>query len=317
MLRTIAAVAITLLVTNTPLSNAARLTHISNPQGHPTNDEPFPAPDGKQLVIESNRTGKQQLYAISADGNLLRRITQDDAVDDTPTWSHDARSIAYVEIRGNLSWIAIVRAGGGAGRRIGGGDGLDYLHPTWSPDDRWIMYNVNSKHHPRTYELWAMHPDGAERHAVTHNGYSETTYGSWSPDGRHIVYRRKFPPYRSQIFLADGDGRHARNVSNDDAYDGWPSWSPDGRTIVFASNRLEANRDSLNEAIFLMAADGGAVRLLARPSGRNTEPRIALDGKTVYFSHCVHHECEVFSAGAPTDRRAKSISSSHQFGIVK
>jgi TolB protein len=289
-----ASVALAVLTTQAyvPLSSAARLTHIPNPQSHPTNDEPFPAPDGTQLVIESNRTGKQQLYAISSDGKLLRRITSDDAVDDTPTWSHDGRWIAYLAIRGGLSWITIVAARGGAGRQIAGGDGLDYLHPTWSFDNRWIMYNVNSRRDPETYELWAMRPDGSGRHAITHTDYSETTYGSWSPDGLHIAYRRKFPPYRSQIFVADADGKHPRNISNDDAYDGWPSWSPDGRTIVFASNRLESQRDSLNEAIFLMAADGSKVQLLARTSGRNTEPRFAPDGKTVCFSHCVHHECK-------------------------
>jgi TolB protein len=305
MLRSLATIALALLTAQayTPLSSAAKLTHVPNPQRHPTNDEPFPAPDGTELVIESNRTGKQQLYAISSDGKLLRRITSDNALDDTPTWSRDGHWIAYVAIRGKLSWIAIVAAGGGAARQIAGGDGLDYLHPTWSVDDRWIMYNVNSRREPQTYELWAMRPDGSRRHAVTHTDYSETTYGSWSPDGLHMVYRRKFPPYRSQIFIADADGKHPRNISNDDAYDGWPSWSPDGRAIVFASNRLESQRASLNEAIFLMAADGSRVRLLARTSGRNTEPRFAPGGKTVYFSHCVNHECEVFSAALEPERR--------------
>ena len=305
MLRSLATVALAALTAQayTPLSSAARLTQVPNPQRQPTNDEPFPAPDGTQLVIESNRTGKQQLYAISSDGKLLRRITSDNNVDDTPTWSRDGRWIAYVAIHGKLSWIAIAAAAGGAARQIAGGDGLDYLHPTWSVDDRWIMYNINSRRDPQTYELWAMRPDGSRRHAITHTDYSETTYGSWSPDGLHIVYRRKFPPYRSQIFVADADGKHPRNISNDDAYDGWPSWSPDGRTIVFASNRLESLRASLNEAIFLMAADGSRVRLLARTSGRNTEPRFAPDGKTVYFSHCVNHGCEVFSAGLEPFRR--------------
>ena len=310
MLRSMATVALALLAAQAyvPLSSALRLTQVPNAQLHPTNDEPFPAPDGRQLVIESNRTGKQQLYAISSAGKVLRRITNDGAVDDTPTWSHDGRHIAYLKIRGTLSWIAIVAAEGGVGRQIAGGDGLDYLHPTWSPDDQWIMYNVNSRRDPETYELWAMRPDGSGRRAVTDSGYSETTYGSWSPDGRHIAYRRKFPPYRSQIFVANADGTHPRNISNDDAYDGWPSWSPDGRTIVFASNRLESQRDSLNEAIFLMAADGSRVRLVTRTSGRNTEPRFAPNGKTVYFSHCIHHECEVFSAALDPARSAAARS---------
>jgi TolB protein len=277
-----------------PLTIAHQLTRIPNSQRLPTNDEPFPSPNGRQLVIESNRTGKQQLYAISDKGQLLRRITHDSGSDDTPSWSHDGRHIAYVSIRSGHSGLYVIDATGRAEHRLAGG-GLDYLHPMWSNDNRWIIYNVNTRRDPTVYELWVMRADGTSIYPITHNHYSETTYGSWSPDGHRIAYRRKFLPYRSQVYVAQADGTQAHNLSNTDSYDGWPSWSPDGRLIVFSSNRLEGDKNSRNSEIFLMDSNGTNVRLIARVGGRNVEPRFSPNGKVIYFSHCLHLKCEAFA----------------------
>ena len=50
----------------------------------------------------------------------------------------------------------------------------------------------------------------------------------------------------------------------------------------------------LNETIYLMNPDGSDQRLLAGNGGRNIEPRSSLDGRFVYFTHCVHHLCETY-----------------------
>jgi len=281
-----------------PLTTASQLAHVTNQQRLPTNDEPFPSPDGTKLVIESNRSGRQQLYIISSRGYLIRRLTEDAGVDDTPSWSHNGKHIAYIKTMDDKSSLRVIDADGSHARVLLS-DGLDYLHPTWSPDDRRILYNVNSAIHPTTYELWSVRTDGNGKHQITHNGFSETTYGSWSPDGRLLVYRRKFSQFRSQVFLARGDGSGQRNLSSTNSYDGWPAWSPDEHHIVFASNRMEPGRGSLNQAIFIMTSDGKDVRLISDTSGRNTEPRFSPDGRVVYFSHCIHHTCEVYKAALP------------------
>jgi TolB protein len=276
-----------------PASHASQLTHIDNSQKRPTNDEPFPSTDGRYLAIESNRTGRQQIYIIGIGRTVVRRVTYDDGADDSPAWSHEGRLIAYVSLRHGFTGVYVIRPDGTHERRLA--VGLDYFHPTWSSDDTWIMYNANSRARPGVYELWAMRPDGSGKHAITHDNLSETTYGSWSPDGKQIVFRRKFPPFRSQVFVADANGANQRNLSNTDTYDGWPSWSPDGKRIVFSSNRLEADRTSQRQEVFEMNADGSGVRLLARAGGRNVEARFSADGRFVYFSHCVPQSCQVYA----------------------
>ena len=133
-----------------PLTVGRQLTHILNQQKLPTNDEPFPAPNGRELVIESNRSGKQQLYVISVRGQLLRRLTSDSGTDDTPSWSHDGRHIAYISIRHDRSGLYVINADGRSERRLAA-DGLDYLHPTWSRDafernDLWVVVTGRNSH---------------------------------------------------------------------------------------------------------------------------------------------------------------------------
>jgi len=283
-----------------PPAPTMQITRVPNAQPHPTNDEPFPSPDGSRLVIESNRTGRQQIYVISMRGAIVRRVTSDDGSDDSPAWSHDGTRIAYVFNRGDRAAIYVVDTGGGNPHPITQDEGLEYLHPMWSPDDRWIIYNVNSAQSPLTFELWAMHPDGTGKRAITAFRSSETTYGSWSPDGKRITFRRKFPPFRSQVYVADADGTSATNLSNTQSYDGWPSWSPDGRWIVFSSNRRKAYRSTLEQEVFVMRPDGSDVRLASDASGRNVEPRFSVDGRRIYFSHCFRRHCEVYAVRAPS-----------------
>jgi TolB protein len=98
----------------------------------------------------------------------------------------------------------------------------------------------------------------------------------------------------SEVFVADRDGSHQRNLTNHPAFDGWPAWSPDGRQIAFASNRNSSYQ------IFVMNADGSDVRLVANTEGRGTAPKWAPDGKSIYFTNCINRDlavsCEILVA---------------------
>src|SRR6266516_5437651 len=108
------------------------------------------------------------------------------------------------------------------------------------------------------------------------------TYGSWSPDMKHIAFRKIIGEENSEVFVADGDGSNARNLTNNPFFDGWPAWSPDGSKIAFASNRRGHGYQ-----IFVMDADGTSPRLVANTEGRGTAPRWSPDGKVIYFTNCV------------------------------
>jgi TolB protein len=82
-----------------------------------------------------------EIYVVNADGSQPRRLTSSKADDQHPTWSPDARRIAFAsgfELKrdGHPPWLVQVPATGGAVTRIGRFWGV--RDPAWSPGNvRW------------------------------------------------------------------------------------------------------------------------------------------------------------------------------------
>src|SRR5438270_597260 len=99
------------------------------------NDDPFPSPDGKQLVYDSVVEGKYQLFIMDVDGKDQRQITRDRANHETPSWSPDGSKIAFVSDRNGHSVIYIMNVDGTGGERLTD-ENAESIHPTWSPDNK-------------------------------------------------------------------------------------------------------------------------------------------------------------------------------------
>jgi TolB protein len=60
--------------------------------------------------------------------------------------------------------------------------------------------------------------------------------GSWSPDGRHLLYC-SLATGSGDIYITDLQSGESRKIVGDDGYDGGPFFSPDGKRIVYRSDR--------------------------------------------------------------------------------
>jgi len=100
----------------------------------------------------------------------------------------------------------------------------------------------------------------------------------WTPNGK-IIYISGIAQTRT-IWIMDGDGANAKQLTPSGAYDEIPSVSGDGRFIVF-----DSNRDGGSE-IWRANIDGTDLRQLTH-CGRNSQPSVTPDGKwVVYRSSC-------------------------------
>jgi TolB protein len=84
----------------------------------------------------------------------------------------------------------------------------------------------------------------------------------------------------AEIYLMDGDGTHARRVTENAAFDCFPALSPDGTRIVFDSNRRRVEGEPFNTSdLFVMATDGSGQTPLVRGTSATWSP----DGNQIAF----------------------------------
>jgi TolB protein len=108
--------------------------------------------------------------------------------------------------------------------------------------------------------------------------------GSFSPDGKTIVFQRLFstqrfgvdthpPAKRSVLLLMRADGSRKRVLCQAARFVDDPSFSPDGRSILFLRN----------DRIYVMRRDGSRARAVRRDPLDQDLPRFSPDGTRISF----------------------------------
>jgi formylglycine-generating enzyme required for sulfatase activity len=132
--------------------------------------------------------------------------------------------------------------------------------PRFAPDGKRIMYTSLRGGFP---EIWLMNRDGSDRRMV-----SKGSQGSWSPDGKAILFIRD-----NQAYIRELDSGKEKRVTPD----GWercgvPAWSPDGKRFAVASRHLG------DIGIFVLGLDGKELSQLKAQEPCCT-PEWSRDGK--------------------------------------
>ena len=102
-------------------------------------DSPLSSPDGTTLAFISGRSGKREIWTMSATGGPARQITNDQSPKWWPTWSPDGQKLAYVcqDSSSKLN-LCVVSVQGGEPKLVatGPGNAFDVL---WWPDGKSLV----------------------------------------------------------------------------------------------------------------------------------------------------------------------------------
>jgi Tol biopolymer transport system component len=148
------------------------------------------SPDGAKTAFFSEREGGRRLWLSDSEGSKLLRLAGPKEWAEgwcaNPRWSPDGRYIAFDSNSEGNHDIYVVRAAGGAPRRITFDPAADEC-PSWSNDGRWIYFGSTRS---GEFEIWKMPAEGGTAEQVTRKGGKEP-FGS--ADGRFIYYTRRWP----------------------------------------------------------------------------------------------------------------------------
>jgi TolB protein len=287
------------------------------------NTYPAWSPDGARIVFESTRDGPDaDIFVMQADGTVVVQLTRNEAYDGNPVWTPDGRFIVFASERDGNAEVYRMRADGSDLVNLTRHPGADG-HPKVSPDGRLIYFNSNRSSDPATFsrgtmdrdhnhEIYTMTLDGGDVRRVT-DLPDWDTYPTVSPDGRQLLWRRIAPTggksesgRNSEVFWMDLETGEQKNLTANQAYDGWPAWSPDGKRIAFASNRANSEFEAFD--IYVAEADGSnPVRVTfgdgIEGRGSWTKPSFSADGKRILCTRSVGTSVDIFviSLNAPGD----------------
>jgi Tol biopolymer transport system component/tetratricopeptide (TPR) repeat protein len=148
------------------------------------------APRNNLIAFDSNRRpdGAADIWVARPDGSDQRALWSDSTSDGHPSWSPDARFIAYKTgpLRGSSprpSEIAIVELSTGMRRVLTRNGGVN-VSPSWSPDGARLYF---TSRRGGDAEIYSIRADGTDERRVTRGG-GDKQRPTVSPDGHSLIY---------------------------------------------------------------------------------------------------------------------------------
>ena len=214
-------------VTVTPLSLLIPVSFFTpTPTAIPTTSSPDAIPGQLRglILFFSDRSGKQELYALDPNSGLVYSVTQQwpyALAQDELGFAPDRRWRALVAPdAARILQIQVHSYEYGDTKQVTTFTGTSY-DPAWSPTGERIAFVTTD---PGNDEIYTVTPDGSQSVRLTHNSWEWDKHPSWSPDGQQIVFWSNRESGRRQLWLMNADGSDQHNLSNNEYNDWDPIW---------------------------------------------------------------------------------------------
>ncbi|MEQ1948283.1 MAG: hypothetical protein ABL995_13910 [Bryobacteraceae bacterium] len=299
-----------------------------------SNGESYWAPDGKRIIFQSTRDGSQcdQEYIMNADGSNQHLVSTGMGATTCGYFLSDNKHIVYASTHeGNPKcpaapdhskgyvWavhptfdIYLATDDGKIVKKLTDTTGYD-AEATVNFKNKKIFYTSVAS---GDLELWTMNEDGSGKKQITRTeGYDGGP--TFSRDGKKMVWRAYHPdtpekkatyqsllkenltaPMKMELWVADGEGKNANQITNFGCASFAPTFTPDGKKILFASNKHKC--DSSLFELYLINADGTGLEQVTDFGKFTSFPEFSPDGKKIIFSSSYqsksNYEFNIFSA---------------------
>jgi TolB protein len=157
---------------------------------------------------------------MNSDGTGLKRLTNEWAIDSSPSWSPDSKQIAFVSSRWGDPHIFVMNADGSNVRRVTD-RGTYNQTPDWSPRGDLIAFTARDERN--VFDIFTVNPNTKEIRRLTQDqGNNEEP--SFSPDGNLVAFTSTREG-TSQLWVMAADGSNQKRLTKAGGYS-TPAWSP-------------------------------------------------------------------------------------------
>ena len=227
----------------------------------------------------------KEIYTSDYDGVNQHRITVSRQLNLNPSWSSDARVLAYTSFRPYpdifLSFIYQ-----GLMQNPTKGDGNNYM-PVFSPDGRQIAF-MSAR--DANNEIYVINVDGSNLRRLTNHPADDST-PTWSPGGDRIAFtsNRAGSP---QIYVMGADGSNVERITFDGSWNDRATWSRAPYNEIAYSSRTGAGYD-----IKVYDVATRQTRQITFGEGSNESPAYSPSGRHLAFTSTRSGSTQVFTIG--------------------
>jgi len=222
-------------------------------------------------VTSAGRQSRVALRVADADGFNAQTIVDSAEPIMSPSWSPDARKLAYVSFEGRQSAIYVQDLASGRREKVASYEGMN-SSPAFSPDGRKLAMSLSKDGNPDIYVL-----DLTTRQlSRLTDHYAIDTEPAWSPDGSQLVFTSDRGG-KPQIYRVAAGGGPAQRVTFEGDYNAAASYSPDGNALVMVT------REGGRFRVVMTDVNGGSRRYVSNGS-LDESPSFAPNGNMVIYA---------------------------------
>ncbi len=187
------------------------------------------SPDGQEVAMSFAENGNSDIYIFDLARREPRRLTNDPAIDTSPSYSPDGKRIVFTSDRGGSQQLYVMNVDGSdmdcpaGGRakvcRITFSEGR-HSTPVWSPRGDLIAF---TRQVDGQFEIGVIKPDGTGERSLFRDYHAEGP--TWSPNGRVIMFFKETRGGWPALWSVDLTGRNLKRVQTQ-GHASDPAWSP-------------------------------------------------------------------------------------------
>jgi TolB protein len=244
-------------------------------------------------VVASGEDSGSPLYELvvaDADGFNEQAVVRNAEPILSPTWSPDARKLAYVSFATGRSNVIVQDLYTGQNEVVSSERGINGA-PAFSPDGRTLAVSLSRSGSPN---IWLLDLTGQQRPRQLTQHWSINTEPVFSADGQEVLFTSDRAG-RPQIYRISIDGGEAERLTYEGRYNAHASLGPEGRmmAVIFSegdedyriavhdreTGRLSVLSDGRLDESPSFAPNGSMVLYAARENGRGILAAASADGR--------------------------------------